>query len=123
MLEDGPARLHWKNGKRRFLHEFLSPTIASLADNPRYLSPKKMKTVSGKVSRGGSHDTNGRRPFVSKNISGPYKSQPLRIKKDVGAKDDSRNLTIPFPVYYTISYGGILSTYKVTYVLGSQTTQ
>ncbi len=54
-----------------------------------------MKTVSGKVSRGGSHDTNGRRPFVLKNISGPYKSQPLRTKKDVGVLDDSRNRRIP----------------------------
>ena len=75
-----------------------------------------MKTVSGKVSRGGSHDTNGRRPFISENTSGRYKSQPLRIKKDVGVKDDSRNLAIPFPVDDSISYGAILSTYKVVWV-------
>jgi hypothetical protein len=81
-----------------------------------------MKTVSGKVSRGGSHDTNGRRPFTSKNISGLYKSQPLRTKKDVGADNDSRSLTIPFPVSYRIGYGEILSTYKVGYILGSKNT-
>ncbi len=42
------------------------------------------------------------------------KSQPLRTKKDVGVKDDSRNLAIPFPVNDRISHGGTLSTYKVT---------
>ena len=59
------------------------------------------------------------------NISGPGKvrtSKPLRTKKDVGVKCDSLNLAVPFPVDDRISDGGTLSTYKVTYVLGSQTT-
>jgi hypothetical protein len=56
--------------KERLIHGGNVERLISIPDsfsdqNDQTIAIKKIKTVSGKVSRGGSHDTNGRRPFAT----------------------------------------------------------
>ncbi len=82
--------------------------------------PKKMKTVSGKVSRGGSHDTNGRRPYLNKIALRTKKVNPCELKKAQGQTSTPRTYDTN-RVEFSLELWGELSREK--YLLGIRYTK